>query len=139
MVRGKARYYNNRPKAVPTKAPGFKELVGLELVVEEISAEEERAIEKEDIKLLEKIIAEQKSNPSPATKEARTPPPLEGGGISHPLTEVIFLPSETKTVVSGGLTTTVSITSSIVHGTSDEQAVDGFGKPANNNKRKKKQ
>lgn len=118
MVRGKARYYKNRPKAVPAPAPGFKELVGLELTTEEISPEEEKAIKQADMVLYEEVLKE----PMPAGIRKAIEDEM---GELLPLTQT-EIPSNTE------------LTTSTVTPAGNEQATDGFGQPINN-KRKKKQ
>lgn len=117
MVRGKARYRKNRPIPAPA---GLKALLNVQLEVEEISAEEEKAIKQADIVLYEETLKEHV--PSKLLKKA----------IEDELGEL--LSTKTETVIP----TDTELTTSIVTPTGDEQAIDGFGKPINN-KRKKKQ
>ncbi len=125
MVRGKARYYKNRPKAMPAPAPGFKELVGLELSMEDVSPEEEKAIKQADIALYEEAL--KGTVPSKLLKKA----------IEDEIGEILTssLPTPTAEIVVPANT---EITTSVVTPTGDEQATDGLGQPINN-KRKKKQ
>ena len=126
MVRGKARYYKNRPKVIPAPAPGFKELVGLELSTEDVSPEEEKAIKQADMALYEEAL--KGAVPSKLLKKA----------IEDEIGEILTssLPAPTAEIV---IPTNTEITTSTVTPAGNEQATDGLGQPINNNKRKKKQ
>jgi len=126
MVRGKARYYKNRPKVIPAPAPGFKELVGLELSTEDVSPEEEKAIKQADMALYEEAL--KGAVPSKLLKKA----------IEDEIGEILTssLPAPTAEIV---IPANTEITTSTVTPAGNEQATDGLGQPINNNKRKKKQ
>lgn len=138
MVRGKARYYKNRPKAVPAPAPGFKELVGLELTMEDISPEEEKAIKQADIALYEIKQADIAFYEEAIKETLKTKLPSKllekalGDEIGEFLTASVSTPI-TETVVP----TNTELTTSVVTPANDEQTTDGFGQPANNKRKKK--
>ncbi len=123
MVRGKARYYKNRPKAIPVPEPRFKELDELELTMEEISPEEEKAIKQESMVLHEEILKE----PIPIVfKKA----------IEDEMGDI--LPSNTSTTETV-VPANTELTTSAVKPTGNEQTSDSFGKPINNKRKKKQQ